>query len=59
MPNSLSSGRENLKSCIALTGCDVPPVRYEQCSYISEEGILGTDRRENLKSYVILTGWAP
>jgi hypothetical protein len=25
--------------------------------YIPEDGILHSDRRENLKSYIVLTGW--
>jgi hypothetical protein len=35
----------------------VSPVRYELGSYIPEDGILHSDRRENLKSYIALTGW--
>jgi hypothetical protein len=27
--------------------------------HIPEEGILHSHRRENLKSYIALTGWAP
>jgi hypothetical protein len=34
------------------------PVRYELGCYISEDGILHSDRRENLKYYIALTGWA-
>jgi hypothetical protein len=30
------------------------PVKYELGFYIPEDGIL---RRENLKSYIALTGW--
>jgi hypothetical protein len=37
----------------------VSPVRYEMDFYIIEEGILHSHRRENLKSYIVLTGWAP
>jgi hypothetical protein len=54
---------ENLKSYIALTGCDlerrgnVSPVRYDQGFYIPEDGILHGQSRENLKSYIALTGW--
>jgi hypothetical protein len=36
----------------------VSPVKYELDSYILEEGILHSHRRENLKSYIALTGWA-
>jgi hypothetical protein len=35
----------------------VSPVRYELCFYIPED-ILHSHRRENLKSYIALTGWA-
>jgi hypothetical protein len=34
------------------------PVKYELGSYIPEDGILHSHRRENLKSYTTLTGWA-
>jgi hypothetical protein len=34
------------------------PVRYELGFYIPEDGILHSHRRENLKSYIVLTGWA-
>jgi hypothetical protein len=34
------------------------PVRYELGFYISEDGILHSHLRENLKSYIALTGWA-
>jgi hypothetical protein len=34
------------------------PVRYELGFYIPEDGILHSHRRENLESYIILTGWA-
>jgi hypothetical protein len=34
------------------------PVRYELEFYISEDGIVHSHRRENLKSYIALTGWA-
>jgi hypothetical protein len=34
------------------------PLRYEVRSYIPEDGILHSHRRENLKSYIALTGWA-
>jgi hypothetical protein len=37
----------------------VSPVRYELGSYIPEDGILHSDRRETLKSYMALTVWAP
>jgi hypothetical protein len=36
----------------------VSPVRYELCFYIPEDDILQSDRRENLESYIALTGWA-
>jgi hypothetical protein len=36
----------------------VSPVRYEPGFYIPENGILHSHHRENLKSYVELTGWA-
>jgi hypothetical protein len=35
----------------------VSPVKYEMGFYISEDDILHSDRRENLKSYIALTGW--
>jgi hypothetical protein len=35
----------------------VSPVRYELGFYIPEDGILHSHRRENLKSYIALTGW--
>jgi hypothetical protein len=35
----------------------VSPVRYELGFYISEDDILHSDCRENLKSYIALTGW--
>jgi hypothetical protein len=35
----------------------VSPVMYELVFYISEDGILHSDRRGNLKSYIALTGW--
>jgi hypothetical protein len=34
------------------------PVRYELDCFISEDDILHSHRRENLKSYIALTGWA-
>jgi hypothetical protein len=34
------------------------PVRYELEFYILEDSILCSHCRENLKSYIILTGWA-
>jgi hypothetical protein len=34
------------------------PVKYELDFYIAEDGILHSHRRENLKSYIALTGWA-
>jgi hypothetical protein len=33
------------------------PMRYELGFYIPEDGILRSHRRENLKSYIALTGW--
>jgi hypothetical protein len=33
------------------------PVMYELGFYIPEDGILHSDRRENLKSYIALTDW--
>jgi hypothetical protein len=35
----------------------VSPVRYELGFYIPEDAILHSHRRENLKSYIALTGW--
>jgi hypothetical protein len=37
----------------------VSPVKYELGFYISEDDILRSHRRENLKSYIALTGWTP
>jgi hypothetical protein len=34
------------------------PVRYELGFCIPEYGVLHNHRRENLKSYMALTGWA-
>jgi hypothetical protein len=34
------------------------PVRYELGFYIPEGNILHSHRRESLKSYIELTGWA-
>jgi hypothetical protein len=38
----------------------VSPVKYELCFYIPEDGILHSHCRENLKSYMDLSGsgWA-
>jgi hypothetical protein len=36
----------------------VLPVKYKLGLYIPEDDILHSHRRENLKSYVALTGWA-
>jgi hypothetical protein len=33
------------------------PVRYELGFYIPEDDMLHSDRRENPKSYIALTGW--
>jgi hypothetical protein len=35
----------------------VSPVRYELGFCIPEDGILHSHSRENLKSYIVLTGW--
>jgi hypothetical protein len=35
----------------------VSPVKYELGFYIPEDDILHSYRRENLKSYIALTGW--
>jgi hypothetical protein len=35
----------------------VSPLRYELGFYISEDDILHSCCRENLKSYIALTGW--
>jgi hypothetical protein len=35
----------------------VSPVKYELGFYIPEDGILHSHRREDLKSYIVLTGW--
>jgi hypothetical protein len=34
------------------------PVRYELGSYIPEDGVIHSRRRENLKSYAASTDWA-
>jgi hypothetical protein len=36
----------------------VSPVRFELGFHIQEDGILHSHHRENLKSYIALTGWA-
>jgi hypothetical protein len=36
----------------------VSPVRHELGFYIPEDGILHSHSRENLNSYIALTGWA-
>jgi hypothetical protein len=36
----------------------VSPVKYELGFYIPEDDILHSHRRENLKFYIPLTGWA-
>jgi hypothetical protein len=33
------------------------PVRYELGFYIPDDGIFHSHRRDNLKSYIALTGW--
>jgi hypothetical protein len=35
----------------------VSPVKYELSFYIPEDAILHSHCRENLKSYIALTGW--
>jgi hypothetical protein len=35
----------------------VSPVRYELGFYIPEDDIHHSHRRDNLKSYIALTGW--
>jgi hypothetical protein len=37
---------------------NVFPLRHELCVYVPEDDILHSHRRENLKSYIALTGWA-
>jgi hypothetical protein len=37
---------------------NMSPVRYRPDSYNPEDAILHSPRRENLKSYIALTGWA-
>jgi hypothetical protein len=60
-----SHRRENLKSCIELTGWtlkwrgDVSPMRYEQGFYIPEDGILHSHRLENFKSYTLNISFLP
>jgi hypothetical protein len=39
-----------------VSGDNVFPARYELGFYIPEDGILHSHRRENLKSYIALTG---
>jgi hypothetical protein len=34
------------------------PVRYGLGFYIPKDGTLHSQRRDNLKSYIALTGWA-
>jgi hypothetical protein len=36
----------------------VSPVKYELGFYIPKDDILHSRRRENLKSYIALTGWS-
>jgi hypothetical protein len=36
----------------------VSPVKYELTLYIPEDGILHSHCRENLESYIALSGWA-
>jgi hypothetical protein len=35
----------------------VSPVKYKLGFYITEDGIVHSHRRENLKSYIALTDW--
>jgi hypothetical protein len=35
----------------------VSPVRYELGFYITEDDIVQSHRRQNLESYIALTGW--
>jgi hypothetical protein len=35
----------------------VSPVRYEMNVDIPADDILNSHRRDNLKSYIVLTGW--
>jgi hypothetical protein len=35
----------------------VSTVKYELGFYIPEDGLLDRHRRENLRSYIALTGW--
>jgi hypothetical protein len=35
----------------------VSPVKYELGFYITQDDILHSHLRENLKSYIVLTGW--
>jgi hypothetical protein len=59
-----SHRRENLKSCIELTGralmwrYTVSSVKYELGFYILGDGILHSHRHENPKSYIAVTGLA-
>jgi hypothetical protein len=39
------------------SGDNVSRVKYELGFYIPEDGILHSHRRQNLKSYIALTGW--
>jgi hypothetical protein len=54
---------ENLRSYVRLTGAafypnrNVSPVRYELSFYVPEDDILHRLCREDLKSYIALTGW--
>jgi hypothetical protein len=42
----------------SVTDRNVSPVKYELGFYIPEDDILHSHRRENLKSFIALTGWA-
>jgi hypothetical protein len=35
----------------------VSPLKYELGFYTPDDGILHSHRRENLKAYIVLTGW--
>jgi hypothetical protein len=46
-----------LHSINRLASEDVSPVRYGLGFYIAEDNIPHSHRRDNLKSYIALTGW--